>query len=57
MTDTERRPLTPPAQRLLMMEQRALFELGALLASAPLLRLIGRGDRHPVLVMPWRSGP
>ena len=51
MTD-ERRPLQPPAQRLLMLEQRALFELGALLASAPFLRLIGRGDRHPVLVMP-----
>jgi len=52
MSDTERRPLTPPAQRLLMMEQRALFELGALFASAPILRFIGRGDRHPVLVMP-----
>ncbi len=46
------RPLRPPAQRLLMMEQRAVFELGALLASTPFLRLVGRGDRHPVLVMP-----
>jgi len=27
------RPLRPPAQRLLMMEQRALFELGALVAT------------------------
>ena len=45
-------PLRPPAQRLLMLEQRALFELGALVAGAPFLRLIGRGDRHPVLVMP-----
>jgi pimeloyl-ACP methyl ester carboxylesterase len=50
--DPGHRPLRPPAPRLLMMEQRAVFELGALLAGAPLLRLVGRGDRHPVLVMP-----
>jgi pimeloyl-ACP methyl ester carboxylesterase len=47
-----RRPLTAPSRRLLAMEQRALFELGAMVASAPLLRVLGRGDRHPVLVMP-----
>lgn len=33
-------------------ESRALFEAGAFYASSPLLRLLGRGDRHPVLVMP-----
>ena len=45
-------PLRPPAQELLMLEQRAVFELGAMLASVPMLRMMGRGDRHPVLVMP-----
>jgi pimeloyl-ACP methyl ester carboxylesterase len=34
------------------MESRAVFELGAIAAAAPWLRLIGRGDRHPVLVLP-----
>ena len=33
-------------------ESRAWFELGAFAAAAPLLRLVGRGDRHPVLVLP-----
>jgi pimeloyl-ACP methyl ester carboxylesterase len=37
---------------LTVLESRALFEFGAFLASAPLLRLAGRGDRHPVLVLP-----
>jgi pimeloyl-ACP methyl ester carboxylesterase len=46
------RSLRPPAKRLLILEQRAAFELGALVAGAPLLRKMGRGDRHPVLVMP-----
>jgi pimeloyl-ACP methyl ester carboxylesterase len=27
-------------------------ELSAMMAASPLLRLLGRGDRHPVLVMP-----
>ena len=44
--------MTAPSRRLLAMEQRALFELGAMFAAAPLLRAMGRGDRHPVLVMP-----
>lgn len=34
------------------MEQGALFEIGGLLAASPALRLVGRGDRHPVLVLP-----
>jgi pimeloyl-ACP methyl ester carboxylesterase len=50
--DDGRRPLTAPSRRLFAMEQRALFEVGAMIASTPLLRALGRGDRHPVLVMP-----
>lgn len=44
--------MAAPAPRLLLLEQRALFELGALAAAAPWLRAVGRGDRHPVLVLP-----
>lgn len=29
-----------------------MFELGAAAAASPLLRAVGRGDRHPVLVLP-----
>jgi len=29
-----------------------VWELGAFLAASPLLRAVGRGDRHPVLVLP-----
>lgn len=35
-----------------MLEQRAALEVGALVAAAPWLRRAGRGDRHPVLVLP-----
>lgn len=41
-----------PSPLLTLMEGRALFEIGALQAASPLLRLTGRGDRHPVLVLP-----
>src|SRR5437870_1661144 len=41
-----------PDRLLLWLEQRALFELGALVAASPWLRLLGRGDQHPVLVLP-----
>lgn len=41
-----------PSPLLTMLEGRALFEVGALQAASPLLRLAGRGDRHPVLVLP-----
>ena len=44
--------MTPPSKCLLFREQSAVFEMGALLAASPALRLVGRGDRHPVLVMP-----
>jgi pimeloyl-ACP methyl ester carboxylesterase len=34
------------------MEQLAGFEYGAFVAASPILRYLGRGDRHPVLVLP-----
>lgn len=37
---------------MMMREQRVLFEMGALGAAAPWLRAVGRGDRHPVLILP-----
>jgi hypothetical protein len=40
----------------LALEQRIVFEMGAFAAASPLLRTLGRGDRHPVLVMPGFSG-
>jgi pimeloyl-ACP methyl ester carboxylesterase len=42
----------PPSPLLRAMESRALFEFGGLMAASPLLRLIGRGDDHPVLILP-----
>ena len=47
-----RRLVRPPSPVLTMLESRAMFEMGAFLAASPLLRLLGRGDRHPVLVLP-----
>lgn len=44
------RHLTAPLR--LGLEARAGWELGALIASAPLLALRHRGDGHPVLVLP-----
>ena len=41
-----------PSALLLAAEQRAVLELGAFFAASPLLRMAGRGDRHPVLVLP-----
>ena len=48
----EREPSTPPSLLLQLMESRAVFELGAVAAASPLLRAVGRGDEHPVLVLP-----
>lgn len=45
-------PVRAPSQWLQLAEARAWFELTAFLASSPALRLMGRGDRHPVLVLP-----
>src|SRR5204863_9301057 len=39
----------------LALEQRIVYELGAFAAASPVLRAIGRGDRHPVLVLPGFS--
>ncbi len=47
-----RRLVRAPSPLLRAMESTAVFEIGALVASSPVLRLIGRGDRHPVLVLP-----
>jgi len=44
--------IQPPSRALLMLEGRALWELGAFAASLPLLTLAPRGDGHPVLVLP-----
>lgn len=41
-----------PDPSLFALESRAALEFGAFLASSPLLRAMGRGDRHPVLVLP-----
>ncbi|MGH8528577.1 MAG: esterase/lipase family protein [Nevskiales bacterium] len=41
-----------PSLALLLLEGRALWELGAYYAAGPILRRAPRGDGHPVLVMP-----
>ncbi|MBK9179306.1 MAG: alpha/beta fold hydrolase [Acidimicrobiales bacterium] len=52
-TDAIRRRLAAaPPLRLLALEQRVVYELGAFVAASPVLRLVGRGDRHPVLILP-----
>jgi pimeloyl-ACP methyl ester carboxylesterase len=45
-------PVREPSPVLLALEQFAVLEFGAFLASSPFLRATGRGDRHPVLVLP-----
>lgn len=49
---SRRSPASAPSRGLFLREQSAVFEIGALIASSPLLRLAGRGDSHPVLVLP-----
>lgn len=56
LSESRRRRVQAPSVGVQMMEQGALFELGAFLAASPMLRLIGRGDQHPVLVMPGFMG-
>jgi pimeloyl-ACP methyl ester carboxylesterase len=41
-----------PSPALRALEQFAVLEYGALVAASPFLRVAGRGDRHPVLVLP-----
>ncbi len=50
------RRLRAPTLATQILEQRVLFEVGALAAAAPWLRAVGRGDRHPVLVLPGFMG-
>lgn len=42
----------PPDFRLLFLEQLAALEYATFLTWRPLLRLVRRGDHHPVLVLP-----
>jgi pimeloyl-ACP methyl ester carboxylesterase len=46
------RVIQPPHALRRLGESRAVFELYAFMAASPMLRLAGRGDRHPVLVLP-----
>lgn len=46
------RPLRPPGPLLLALEGRMAWELGAMLASWPMLRRAPRGDGHAVVVFP-----
>lgn len=52
LADEDLRPVTAPGCWRALSESRALYEAGAFVAASPALRLIGRGDRHPVLVLP-----
>jgi pimeloyl-ACP methyl ester carboxylesterase len=45
-------PVAAPPWWRTLAESRSAFELGAFFAASPLLRLVGRGDQHPVLVLP-----
>ena len=44
--------VAPPSKLLLMMEGRAFGEYAALLLSWPFIRMLPRGDGHPVMVIP-----
>lgn len=48
--------MAAPPLRLFAREPFAVAEFGAFLAASPLLRLAGRGDRRPVLVLPGFIG-
>ncbi len=45
-------PSAPPSRELLLLELRAVLELGAFFTMYPLLRMAPAGDGHPVLVLP-----
>jgi pimeloyl-ACP methyl ester carboxylesterase len=56
MTATqEPRTAARPGLGRLALEQRIVYEMGAFAAASPLLRTLGRGDKHPVLVLPGFS--
>ena len=44
--------LRPPSRTLLLLEGRAIQELGAFMLLRPWLAAAPRGDGHPVLVFP-----
>jgi len=44
--------LSAPGALLLLLEARALWEFGAMIAATPWLRRLPKGDGHPVLVFP-----
>lgn len=44
--------LRPPSRSLVLLEGRAIHELGAFVGALPLLSLAPKGDGHPVLVLP-----
>ena len=48
----EAQTMRPPSKLLLLLEGRAIHELGAFYAALPLLNLTAKGDGHPVLVLP-----
>jgi pimeloyl-ACP methyl ester carboxylesterase len=56
VTENSRRQVRAPEPLLQFLESRAVFEFGAFLAASPVLRMFGRGDRHPVLVLPGFTG-
>lgn len=41
-----------PSNLLRVLEARAVYEAGSLVAASPFLQLVKRGDSHPVFVMP-----
>jgi pimeloyl-ACP methyl ester carboxylesterase len=45
-------PIDAPSRWLRISESRAVLEFAAFVAALPALRMVGRGDRHPVLVLP-----
>ncbi|SAK83947.1 Alpha/beta hydrolase family protein [Caballeronia glebae] len=50
--DSPSGPSSPPSRYLLMLESRAICELGAFYAAGPFLQFAPAGDGHPVLVLP-----
>jgi pimeloyl-ACP methyl ester carboxylesterase len=55
VSSTGRAVIQAPDIGLVFLEMRFVQEVQAMLAASPMLRLLGRGDRHPVLVMPGFS--
>lgn len=56
MTQDGQRSVRAPEKIFTLLESRAAFELGAFFAASPMLRMLGRGDSHPVLVLPGFTG-